>query len=198
VTESLGPLVILVRHGETDWSRRGRHTSRTDVPLIESGREAAAGLAARLPESPALVLTSPLARARETCRLAGLDRTAEESADVTEWDYGSYEGRTTKEIRNARPDWSLWRDGAPGGETAADVGRRADRVIARVRNLRGNVVIFSHGHFLRVLAARWVDLDPGAGGVFALCPATISVLGWERESPVIDRWNDDGRQPVVP
>jgi probable phosphoglycerate mutase len=198
VTDFPRPPVILVRHGETHWSLRGRHTSSTDVPLIEAGRRAAAQLAPRLPHSPALVLTSPLTRARETCRLAGYDRTAEVCADVIEWDYGSYEGLTTAEIRDARPEWSLWRDGAPGGETAAEVGARADRVIARVRNASGDVAIFSHAHFLRVFAARWVGLAPSAGGLFALRPATISVLGWERESPVIDRWNDDGQVQVAP
>jgi broad specificity phosphatase PhoE len=197
VPDTPRPRVVLVRHGETAWTKSGQHTSRTDIPLTDAGRRQAGQLASRLPRTFALVLTSPLQRARETCRLAGFAEQAVVSDDVTEWDYGSYEGLTTAEIRAVRPGWSLWRDGAPGGETAEDVGPRADRVIARVRDVDGDVAVFSHGHFLRVLGARWIGLPPSAGELFALRPATISVLGWEREISVIDRWNDDGQQMVL-
>jgi probable phosphoglycerate mutase len=197
MTDAVRPRAVLVRHGETAWSRSGKHTSRTDITLTDAGRTQAERLAMRLPCSFALVLTSPSARAVETCRLAGFAEHAVVTEDAVEWDYGAYEGRTTAEIRSKRPDWSLWRDGVPDGETAADVGRRADRVIARVRNTGGDVAIFSHAHFLRVLGARWIGLAPTAGELFALRPATISVLGWERESAVIDRWNDDGDDVVL-
>lgn len=191
--------VVLVRHGETAWTLSRQHTGRTDVPLTDAGRVQAQRLAARLAGSFALVLTSPRIRARETCRLAGLEENAVVSDDVVEWDYGAYEGLTTAEIRSARPGWSLWRDGVPDGETAADVARRAERVLALARECSGgDVAIFSHGHFLRALGARWIGLPPTAGELFALRPATISVLGWERETPVLERWNDDGEQVVSP
>jgi broad specificity phosphatase PhoE len=184
------PEVVLVRHGETEWSRAGKHTGRTDVPLTDTGREQASALAAALRgRDYALVLTSPLSRASETCRLAGFGDLARERADLREWDYGAYEGRTTAEIREERPDWSLWRDGVPNGETEADVGARADRVIAELRAAAGDAVVFAHGHLLRVLAARWLGLDPSAGRLLALDTATISVLGYERETAVVRRWN---------
>lgn len=182
---------MLVRHGETEWSRAGKHTGRTDVPLTEAGRQEAQAVGAALAKHRfALVLTSPLARAAETCRLAGLGETAEERDDLREWDYGAYEGRTTAEIRAKRPGWSLWADGAPDGETAAEVGERADRVIAELCSVDGDVAVFAHGHLLRVVAARWLGLEPGAGRMFALDPATISILGYERETPVIRLWNE--------
>jgi probable phosphoglycerate mutase len=182
---------VLVRHGETEWSRAGKHTGRTDVPLTEAGRQEAQAVGAALAKHRfALVLTSPLARAAETCRLAGLGETAEERDDLREWDYGAYEGRTTAEIRAKRPGWSLWADGAPDGETAAEVGERADRVIAELCSVDGDVAVFAHGHLLRVVAARWLGLEPGAGRMFALDPATISILGYERETPVIRLWNE--------
>lgn len=184
--------VWLVRHGETEWSRSGKHTGRSDVPLLDEGRAqaTAAGrwLAGVVPE-PALVLTSPLERAAETCRLAGLGDRAEVTDDLSEWDYGEYDGRTTEEIRAERPGWSLWEDGVPGGESPADVGRRADRVIVRARAVGASVVLFSHGHLLRVLGARWVGLPPVGGRVLALGTGAVSALGWERETPVVTRWN---------
>ena len=182
--------VVLVRHGETEWSATGRHTGRTDVPLTEEGRRQARALGACLEAwSFALVLTSPLQRASETCRLAGLGEGAEPREDLMEWDYGEYEGRTTADIRSGRPGWTLWMDGVPGGETAEQVGRRADRVIAEARAAAGDVALFAHGHILRVLAARWLDLPPDRGRSLALETATISELGYERETPVIARWN---------
>lgn len=187
------PEVLLVRHGETAWSREGRHTGSTDIPLTATGRRRGERLGKRLAERRlALVLTSPLSRAVDTCRLAGLGP-GEVRRDLTEWDYGRYEGRTTSEIQIEAPGWSLWRDGCPDGETAADVGRRADRVVAELRSLAGDAAVFAHGHLLRVLAARWLGMPPEAGGAFALSTATISILGREHESPVIRLWNDDGR-----
>ena len=182
--------VVLVRHGETEWSRAGRHTSRTDVPLTDGGRREAAGLAAPLAARAfGLVLTSPMARARDTCALAGSAAVAQVDDDLREWDYGDFEGRTTAEIRVAEPGWSLWSDGAPGGETPAAVAARADRVIARIRAAGGEVLVFAHAHLLRVLAARWVGLTASDGARLALAPARISVLGYERETAVIERWN---------
>jgi probable phosphoglycerate mutase len=187
--------LVLVRHGETDWSRAGRHTGRTDEPLNETGRANAAALAGRLAgRSFALVLTSPLSRAVETCRLAGLGDAAQVRDDLAEWDYGEYEGRTTPEIRAGRPGWSLWADGVVGGETIADVGARVDRVIAEAARAGGDVALFAHGHVLRVLAARWLGLEPDAGKLLALDPASVSVLGWEHEWRVIRSWNETRRQ----
>jgi len=186
------PQLWLVRHGQTEWSASGRHTGRTDLPLDENGREQARELAGRLAALPvALVLTSPLQRARETCALAGLGDGAVVDDDLQEWDYGDYDGLTTDEIRAARPDWTLWRDGCPGGETAAQVGVRADRVIRRARDAGGDTIVFAHGHLLRVLAVRWIGLGPEAGALLALTTATVSLLGWEREQAVVRRWNLD-------
>ena len=186
------PQLWLVRHGQTEWSASGRHTGRTDIPLDENGREQARELAATLAALPiALVLTSPLQRARETCALAGLGDGAVVDDDLQEWDYGDYDGLTTDEIRAARPDWTLWRDGCPGGETAAQVGVRADRVIRRARDAGGDTIVFAHGHLLRVLAVRWIGLGPEAGALLALTTATVSLLGWEREQAVVRRWNLD-------
>ena len=182
--------VVLVRHGQTEWSASGRHTGRTDVPLTEQGRRQAEALGSCLKGwTFALVLASPLRRAIDTCRLAGLEGQTETRDDLMEWDYGQYEGRTTADIRAERPAWSLWTDGVPGGETLEQVGRRADRVIAEARAARGDVALFAHGHILRVVTARWLDLPPDRGRSFALETATISVLGYERETPVISRWN---------
>ena len=189
-----GHEVVLVRHGETLWSRNGKHTGRTDIPLTDEGRRQSERVGDKLRESRfALVLASPLQRAAETCRLAGLGDVAVFRKELMEWDYGSYEGLTTPEIRAEVPGWSLWRDGVPEGENAADVGRRVDRVLADVRAVDGDVALFAHGHLLRVLAARWLGLPPTEGRLFALDPATISILGHERETPVIRRWNDPGR-----
>lgn len=186
------PEVVLVRHGETEWSRDGRHTGRTDIPLTKTGRQEAGMVASRLRAWHfSRVLTSPLQRALETCRLAGFGEVAETRRELLEWDYGDYEGRTTPDIRKDRPEWSLWTDGAPGGEAAVDVGARLDPLVAEIRASEGDVAVFAHGHVLRVLAARWVRLAPFEGRLFALHTTTVSVLGHERETPVILRWNED-------
>jgi probable phosphoglycerate mutase len=182
--------VVLVRHGETEWSRDGRHTGRTDIPLTAVGRRQAAALAGPLTAwTFALVLSSPLQRAVETCRLAGYGPQAQQRPELMEWDYGRYEGRTSRQIAAEDPGWSLWRDGGPDGETPADVGRRVDRVIAEVLEVAGDVLIFAHGHVLRVLAARWLGEAPEGGKHYALQTATLSVLGHEHQDPVISRWN---------
>jgi broad specificity phosphatase PhoE len=181
----------LVRHGATDWAESGRHTGRTDIPLNEKGRAQALTLGERLRRhSFALVLTSPLSRAADTARLAGFGDTAVIDDDLREWDYGEVEGMRTDEIRERRPGWTIWTGPWSGGETIDDVAARADRVLARVRDVDGDVLAFSHGHLLRVLAARWLGQEPTAGGMFALSTATISLLGWERETAVIERWNE--------
>jgi probable phosphoglycerate mutase len=185
--------IVLVRHGETEWSRDGRHTGRTDVPLTDEGRRQARLAGDRL-EGRAFerVLTSPLSRAAETCALAGLGDRAEPRDELMEWDYGDYEGLTTPQIRDKRPGWFLWRDGCPGGEGPDDVAQRVDRVVAELREARGDVAVFAHGHVLRVLTARWLGLGPEAGALFALATATLSMLGWERETAVIRLWNSRG------
>ncbi len=180
--------IVLVRHGETEWSRDGKHTGNTDVPLTERGREQARALGAALGRrSFARVLTSPLARAAETAKLAGFD--AEERDELREWDYGAYEGRRTVDIREERPGWTLWADGVPEGETAAEVAARVDAVLDELRATDGAALVVAHGHLLRVLAVRWLGLGPEAGRLLALDPATVSVLGYERETPVIRVWN---------
>jgi broad specificity phosphatase PhoE len=188
--------LFLIRHGQTEWSRLGRHTGRTDLPLEPEGQAQAAAAGERLGGLAfALVLTSPLIRALETCRLAGFGDQAEVTDDLAEWDYGDYEGRTGADIREERPGWTLWGEGVPSGETASDVGRRVDRVIERARSVGGDVLCFAHGHVLRVLAARWVGLPPAGGGLLTLDAGSISVLGWEREIPVVARWNEQGLAP---
>jgi broad specificity phosphatase PhoE len=183
--------VWLVRHGETEWARLGRHTGRTDIPLTDMGREQARSVARRLAGVPfALALTSPLSRAAETAALAGYGDVAAIDPDLREWNYGAFEGRTTDDIRKDVPGWSIWTGPWRHGETVEQVGARADRVIATVRAADGDVVVFSHGHVLRVLAARWLGLPPASGRSFALATATISILGWERENPVIETWNE--------
>jgi broad specificity phosphatase PhoE len=185
-----GVEVVLVRHGETEWSLDGRHTGVTDIPLTEHGRHQAEHLRDALAGRDfELVLTSPLERAMETCRLAGLGDQAERTTALLEWDYGEYEGITTKTIRESRPDWYLWRDGCPGGETAAEVGARLDPLVGRLASLGGDAALFAHGHVLRVLTARWLELGPESGALFALGTATLSTLGFERETRVITRWN---------
>jgi probable phosphoglycerate mutase len=183
-------MIVLVRHGETEWSRDKRHTGHTDVPLTGKGREQAL-LAGRqiAGRNWALVLTSPLSRAHETARLAGLDAVAECDPDLKEWDYGADEGRTTEEIRAERPGWDIWTDGPDGGETVDEVGARADRVIARALAGNGEVLVFAHGHLLRVLAARWLGQPAAFGGSLALDTAAISELAFERERRVIRLWN---------
>lgn len=180
----------LIRHAETAWSAARRHTGRTDVPLTEAGREAASALGPRLAERDwAAVWTSPLSRAAQTCELAGLGAVAERRDALLEWDYGDYEGITTTEIREQRPDWYLWRDGCPGGESPAAVAARCDRVIAELLAVDGDVALFAHGHVLRMLAARWIELGADGGGRLALSTGAISVLGFEREVRVLCRWN---------
>ena len=179
----------VVRHGETEWSATGRHTSTTDVALTTAGEEAACALGARLAgTSFDLVLTSPRERARRTAVLAGYPH-AQVDDDLAEWSYGDYEGVTTSTIRQTVPGWTVWTHPSPGGESAADVGRRLDRVVAKVRAHGGRVLVFGHGHASRVLAARWLDQPVAEGRFFRLDTATISVLGYERESPVVARWN---------
>jgi broad specificity phosphatase PhoE len=182
--------IVLARHGETEWSRDRRHTGRTDIPLTDNGRRQAGMLREALAGRDfRRVLSSPLSRALETCREAGLGDRAELTGDLCEWDYGDYEGITTAEIRTRRPGWNLWRDGCPGGETAAGVGRRVDRVIDSLAGLEGDGAVFAHGHVLRVLTARWLGLGPEAGALFKLDTGTLSVLGYERETRAITRWN---------
>jgi probable phosphoglycerate mutase len=181
----------LVRHGETAWTLTGQHTGRTDIPLTERGERQAELLARRLKNKKfALVLSSPLRRAFDTCKLAGQGAHAVMDEDLLEWNYGAYEGRRTAEIRQERPNWSLWTDGCPGGESAADVGFRADRAISRALKAEGDVALFAHGHILRVLGARWLELPPAGGRYFALDTASLSVLGHEREQRVIRSWNE--------
>jgi broad specificity phosphatase PhoE len=184
--------IYLVRHGETEWSVNGRHTGRTDIPLTDVGREQAKDLGRRIGGHPfALVLTSPLSRAAETARLAGI-ADAEHDDDLREWDYGAFEGRTTADIRSEIPDWSIWTGPWREGETARQVGARADRVLARCLDpaVDGDALLFAHGHLLRVLTARWLGLAARQGALFALGTATIGILGWERSNRVIETWNE--------
>jgi probable phosphoglycerate mutase len=206
--------LVLVRHGETAWSATGRHTGATDLELTADGRARSAWLRGALDRRGegdrdpfAHVLTSPRRRATETASIAGFGADARADAgaaevevdpDLAEWDYGAYEGRTTADIRAERPGWTLWRDGVPDGESLADVVARADRVLARLEGVEGDVLCFSHGHFLRVLAARWLGLPGEDGRLLALGPSSLSVLGHEREQPVITSWNDLGPPPPPP
>jgi broad specificity phosphatase PhoE len=181
----------LIRHGETEWSASARHTGRTDVPLTPRGERQGERLRQRLAgHAFAVVLTSPLRRARDTCRIAGFGDAARNDDDLLEWDYGIYEGRTTAEIRGEQPHWSIWDSSVPQGETVDEVGVRADRVIARALAVQGDVACFAHAHLLRILAARWIGLAAVTGHSFALRPASLSVLGHEREQRVIELWND--------
>ena len=182
-----------MRHGETEWSASGAHTSRTDLPLLPSGIEQGKQLATKLKGRKfALVLVSPMQRARETCRLAGYGDVAEVTDDLKEWDYGMYEGRTTAQIRSENPNWSLWRDGVLQGELVEHVGARVNRVIQRCAKVDGDVALFAHGHVLRILTGVWLNLPPNSGQYFALNTGTISVLGYEHEYRVIRRWNCTG------
>lgn len=188
--ESRPSQIVLVRHGETEWSRSGQHTGTTDLPLTERGREQAAAIGERLAGRPfARVITSPLSRAMETCRIAGLGARAVIDPGLAEWRYGSYEGRTTADIRSEVEGWTVWRDGAPGGESAADVGERVDRVLEGLGDVEGEVALFAHGHVLRVLGARWLGLAPEDGRLLTLGTGTLCVLGWERETRAILVWN---------
>jgi len=182
--------IWLIRHGETEWSRSGAHTGRTDLPLTDAGRENAAAVGRWLAGRKfATVLVSPLARARETCRLAGYGDVAQVDPNLCEWNYGDYEGRITADIRQGRPGWFLWTDGPLHGETVAQVGARAEAVLARVGEPEGDVALFAHGHILRILTARWLGLAPDCGRLFELSTASVSVLGYERETRVIAKWN---------
>ena len=187
------PLTYLARHGETAWTISRQHTGRTDLPLTSQGEGEALRLGERLEGLTfAAVLTSPLQRSVRTCELAGLGSVAKVEADLMEWNYGAYEGRTSADIHAERPDWQLFRDGCPGGESPEQIGARADRVIRRVRAIEGNTLLFSSGHFLRVFAARWLGLDPGAGRYFLLGTASLSAVGYEhdRSEPAIRLWDE--------
>jgi probable phosphoglycerate mutase len=183
--------VFVIRHGQTEWSAVGRHTGRTDLPLTETGRQQGEALAKMIADRRfESVLTSPLLRSRATCELAGLGDQAAVEPDLAEWDYGEFEGLTTNEIRQRIPQWSIWTHPPDKGEHLDDLAIRADRVIARVRQVEGDVALFGHSHALRVLAARWLRLAPIAGSGFILETAAIGVLGWDREFPAVVRWND--------
>ena len=182
--------VYIVRHGATEWSVSGQHTSRTDLPLLASGEEQARAVGVKLAgHAFALVLCSPLLRARETCQLAGFGEGAEITDDLREWDYGEYEGLTTPQIREQDPDWNLWRAGCPGGETPAQIGARVDRVVNRLRSSDGDALAFAHGHVLRVLTARWLEMEVAAGARFKLEAGSLGVLGYERETSALERWS---------
>jgi broad specificity phosphatase PhoE len=182
--------VYLIRHAETEWSRSGRHTGTTDLPLTNTGEQRARGLEPLLAHTNfVLVLSSPLQRARQTAVLAGLGRRAVIDADLAEWNYGAYEGLTTEQIHRQAPGWTVFRDGGPGGESPAQVGARVDRVIARIQSASGDVALFGHGHVLRVLGARWLGLPVSAGSRFLLDTGTLSVLGHYRETPALEQWN---------
>ncbi len=185
------PEIVLARHGETEWSVSGQHTGTTDIPLTDDGRHQAELLGRRLRGREFVaVLSSPLQRALESCRLAGLGDRCETRAELAEWDYGDYEGTTTPEIRETVPGWTVWSHGAPGGETAAEVGARVDRVLDELAALDGDSVVFAHGHLLRMMGARWIGLAPEDGALLALDTATLSVLSSERERRVLSLWND--------
>ena len=187
--------VYLIRHGETEWSISRQHTGTTDIPLTENGRAAAKLLGPTLAEQKFdVVLVSPLRRARQTCELAGLGALATIDADLREWNYGEYEGLTPAQIRATAPDWLIFRDGCPGGESPTEVGARVDRLIARIRTVGGHVALFGHGHLLRVLASRWIGLPVSCGSHFLLHPASLSVLGYYQGIGAIERWN----APVAP
>jgi probable phosphoglycerate mutase len=190
--------IYMARHGETAWSISHKHTGLTDIPLTAQGEANARALGRRIQVEPfAQVFCSPLQRARRTCELAGFAAAVAVDRDLVEWNYGAYEGLTTEEIRQRRPDWDLFRDGCPNGESVADIAARADRMVARLRSLDGNTLLFSHGHFLRVLTARWLGLVATCGRCFMLDAAALSILGYEhgKRDPVIRLWNDVSRSP---
>ncbi|MEU1310699.1 histidine phosphatase family protein [Streptomyces cinnamoneus] len=194
----MAPRILLARHGQTEWSLSGKHTGRTDIPLLDEGRRGAKLLGERLHRAPwdALpgteVRTSPLVRAKETCELAGFGDRASEWDALMEWDYGAYEGMTPAEIKAGRPDWLIWRDGVPEGETRAEIAARADEVVAWAREADRDVLIFAHGHILRTIAARWLGEDVFFGSRIRLDPTSLSVLGWAYGAPALERWNDTG------
>jgi broad specificity phosphatase PhoE len=193
---SLASNLWLIRHGETEWSRSGAHTGRSDIPLTAAGQMRATAIGSYFGGKQfALVLTSPLQRARETCRLAGYGGTAQLEPNLMEWDYGSFEGRTSEDIRKNMPGWNIWINGVQGGETVEQVGARARLVIDRAVSAGGDVALFAHGHILRILTACWLGLPPGAGRLFAFDTACLSMLGYERETRVIQRWNQSPDGP---
>ncbi|MFJ3879525.1 histidine phosphatase family protein [Streptomyces sp. NPDC090077] len=194
----MAPRILLARHGQTAWSLLGKHTGRTDVPLLEEGRLGAKRLGERLAREPWASLrglevrTSPLVRASESCDLAGFGAQADPWDALMEWDYGDYEGMTPAEIQAVRPGWLIWRDGVPGGESVADVAARADEVVAWARSAERDVLVFAHGHILRTLAARWLGFEASFGARIRLEPTSLSVLGWAYGAPALERWNDTG------
>ncbi|RII19666.1 Phosphoserine phosphatase 1 [Streptomyces sp. YIM 130001] len=194
----MAPRILLVRHGQTAWSQAGKHTGRTDIPLLDQGRHGARLVGERLHRPPlsglpgAEVLTSPLARARATCDIAGFGDRAETCDDLLEWDYGDYEGLAPDEIQERQPGWLLWRDGVPGGETAAEITARADAVVDRARSADRDLLVFAHGHLLRALGARWLGLPLDFGARIRLDPTSLSILGWAYAEPAIEAWNDTG------
>ena len=191
------PRLVAVRHGTTEWSLTRRHTGRSDIPLEPEGRAQAVEVGIRLAGHIFhSVLTSPLERARQTCELAGFGDVARVCDDLAEWDYGEMEGRTTEEVRLERPGWDIWKDGVEGGETLPEVAGRAGRVVENVLAGPGDVLVFAHAHILRVIAATWIGSDPTTARSFSLAPATVSVLGWERDTPVVSRWNDSAGDPL--
>ncbi|MFJ6754311.1 histidine phosphatase family protein [Streptomyces sp. NPDC091273] len=198
----MAPRILLARHGQTAWSQLGKHTGRTDVPLLEEGKRGAKLLGERLARDPwnslpgIEVRTSPLARASESCDLAGFGVRAEPWDALLEWDYGDYEGMTPAEIQAIRPGWLIWRDGVPGGESVADVAARADEVVAWARSAERDVLVFAHGHILRTLAARWLGFEASFGARIRLEPTSLSVLGWAYGAPALERWNDTGHLDV--
>ncbi|WP_333734171.1 histidine phosphatase family protein [Streptomyces sp. IBSBF 3010] len=194
----MAPRILLARHGQTEWSLNGRHTGRTDIPLLDAGREGAKLLGERLHRGPWTdlhdleVRTSPLVRAAETCELAGFGDRAERWDALMEWDYGAYEGMTPAEIKAGRPDWFIWRDGVPEGESTAEVSARADEIVEWARSADRDVLVFAHGHILRALGARWLGEDIVFGARIWLAPTSLSVLGWAYGAPAIQKWNDTG------
>ncbi|WP_328582075.1 histidine phosphatase family protein [Streptomyces sp. NBC_00370] len=192
----MAPRILLVRHGQTAWSLSGRHTGRTDIPLLDEGRRGAKLLGERLQRAPwsglagAEVRTSPLVRAAETCELAGFGDRAQPWDALLEFDYGGYEGLTPAQIKSDRPDWFIWRDGVPDGETLADVSARADEVVEWARSADRDVLVFAHGHILRAIGARWLGEDVSFAARIRLDPASVSVLGWAYEAPAVEVWND--------
>lgn len=194
----MAPRILLARHGQTEWSLLGKHTGRTDIPLLEEGRRGAKLLGERLHRAPwsglegVEVRTSPLVRAAETCALAGFGERATAWDALMEWDYGAYEGLAPADIHADRADWFIWRDGVPDGETLSELGARADEVVEWARSADRDVLVFAHGHILRVLGARWLDMDPSFAARIKLDPTSLSVLGWAYGAPAVERWNDTG------
>ncbi len=194
----MAPRILLARHGQTEWSLSGKHTGRTDIPLLDEGRRGAKLLGERLHRAPwdglrdVEIRTSPLVRAKETCELAGFGDRATDWDALMEWDYGAYEGMTPAEIKAQRPGWLIWRDGVPEGETLAEIGARADEVVQWARSADRDVLIFAHGHILRTIGARWLGLDVSFAARIRLDPTSLSILGWAYDAPAIERWNDTG------